>query len=96
MKINLNDDGMITLNDFNACVQSSRQDLNVTNFKAFVKKLRKHDERKQKLDETREKARELHRQRQMEGVEGHEGGGLSTAISNRSHMRKGSVIKLNM
>lgn len=72
MKINLNDEGMINLNDFVACLQSSGQDLNITHFKSFVKRIKKDEERKQKLDETREKAREQHRQRQILEVEAQE------------------------
>jgi len=91
MKINLNDDGMISLNDFVACLQSCGQDLNVTNFKIFVKKMKKSEEKKQKLDEVREKAREEQRQKQMMEIEAQEAARrAANAYGTRS--RKGSVM----
>lgn len=97
MKLNMDDDGMISLNDFVACLQSCGQDLNVTNFKQFVKKVKKSDEKKQKLDEMREKAREEQRQKQMMELEAQEAakkaansGGFR---SRRASMRRKSSVQ---
>jgi hypothetical protein len=76
LKIKLDDEGMINLNEFIACIQSSSADLQVTNFKAFLKNIKKHEEQKKKLDAAQEKAREVHRQRQMATISSSpEGGG---------------------
>lgn len=64
MKIQLDADGIISLNDLIVCIQSSLGDLNVSKFKSFVKEKQKIADRKSKLDATRELARELHRQQQ--------------------------------
>jgi len=65
LKIRLDENGSITLNDFVACIRSSSADLQVSHFKSVVRRIKKNDERRQKLDATREKAREIHRQQQI-------------------------------
>lgn len=89
LKIKLDEHGMLSLNDFIACIRSSSADLEVSHFKSFVRRIKKNDDRKKKLDETREKAREIHRQQQMASIAQTEGAANGKA---RRVTRIGSMV----